>query len=183
MGKIIAGMNMTLDGFCDHTSGIADEEVHQHYSEVLREAGMLLYGRITYQLMEDYWPALVQNPSGNAAMDEFAVAIDDVPKIVFSRTLQSVDWRNTELKKEIVPEEILALKQRTDKDIFAGSPSMIVTLTQLGLVDEYQIGLNPIIAGSGLTLFKNIQERIDLQLMKTKTFGCGVIMLYYSTNK
>lgn len=174
---------MTLDGFCDHTSGIADEEVHQHYSAVLREAGMLLYGRITYQLMEDYWPELVKNPSGNAAMDEFAVAIDNVPKIVFSRTLHSVDWRNTELKKEIIREEILALKQRTDKDIFAGSPSMIVTLTQLGLVDEYQIGLNPIIAGSGLTLFKNIQERIDLQLMKTKTFGCGVIMLYYATNK
>ena len=106
MRKIIAAMNMTLDGFCDHTAGIADEELHQHYNELLRSADTLIYGRTTYQLMESYWPALVKNPSGNKPMDDFAVLIDNITKIVFSRTLKNVDWKNSILKKEIVKEEI-----------------------------------------------------------------------------
>src|SRR6476620_8332378 len=101
MRKLIAAINMTLDGFCDHTAMSADDEIHQHYSELLRSAGTLLYGRITYQLME-YWKTVIENPTGNKATDEFAVTIDKAPKIVFSRTLQQVDWRNTELKKEVV---------------------------------------------------------------------------------
>src|SRR5215211_6608212 len=101
MRKLIAAMNMTLDGFCDHTAGIADEEIHQHYTELLRKADAVLYGRITFQLME-YWRPFVENPTGNSSMDDFAAAIDNISKIVFSRTLEGVDWRNTELKKEIV---------------------------------------------------------------------------------
>jgi dihydrofolate reductase len=107
------------------------------------------------------------------------VLMDEIPKIVYSRTLNAVDWKSATLKKEIVKEEIEALKQQDGKDIFAGSPSMIVQLTQLGLIDEYQLCVHPIILGSGLTLFKNIQNRIDLTLTKTKTFGTGVIVLYY----
>jgi len=93
MRKLIAAINMTLDGFCDHTAMIADEELHQHYNELLRNAGTLIYGRITYQLMESYWPSVVKNPTGIKSMDEFAVAIDNIPKIVFSNTLKNVEWK------------------------------------------------------------------------------------------
>jgi dihydrofolate reductase len=183
MRKIIAAMNMTLDGFCDHTAMIADEEIHQHYNELLSNANTLIYGRITYQLMEGYWPTVVKNPTGNKPMDEFAVLIDNISKIVFSRTLQHVDWKNTELKKEIIKEEILELKEQTGKNIVVGSPGLIVAFTQLDLIDEYQLGLQPTVIGSGLSLFKNIRERIDLKLLKTKTFGCGALMLYYEPTK
>jgi dihydrofolate reductase len=181
MRKLIAVMNMTLDGYCDHTAMIADDEIHQHYSDLLSNAGALLYGRITYQLMESYWPGVVKNPTGNKSMDEFAVAIDNAQKIVFSRTLKHVNWKNSELKNEINKDEILALKRQPGHDMFAGSPGMIVALTQLGLIDEYQISVHPTIVGSGLTLFQNIRDRIDLKLMKTKTFGCGAVIHYYET--
>ena len=174
---------MTLDGFCDHTAMIADEEIHQHYNELLGSAGTLLYGRITFQLMESYWPSVVQNPTGNKPMDEFAVLIDNISKIVFSRTLKQVDWKNTKLKKEVVKEEVLELKQQAGKDILVGSPSLIVALAQLELIDEYQLGVQPTVIGSGLPLFKNIRDRIDLKLLKTKTFGCGAIALYYEPTK
>ena len=184
MRKLIAAMNMTLDGFCDHTAMIADEEIHQHYNELLSNADTLIYGRITYQLMESYWPSVVKNPTGNKPMDEFAVLIDNISKIVFSRTLKNVDWKNTQLKKEVIKEEVLELKQRmAGKNILVGSPSLIVALTQLDLIDEYQLGVQPTVLGSGLPLFKNIRDRIDLKLLKTKTFGCGAVMLYYEPTK
>ena len=97
MRKLIAAMNMTLDGFCDHTSMIADDEIHQHYNDLLSNAGALIYGRITYQLMESYWPSVVKNPTGNKPMDDFAVLIDNLPKIVFSHTLKTVEWKNSRL--------------------------------------------------------------------------------------
>jgi dihydrofolate reductase len=112
-------------------------------------------------------------------MDEFAVAIDDIQKIVYSRTLENVDWKNTELKREIVKEGILELKQQAGKDILVGSPSLIVALGNLGLIDEYQLGVQPTVIGGGLPLFKNVTDRIDLKLLKTKPFGCGAIALYY----
>ena len=178
MRKLIAAMNMTLDGFCDHTAMIADDEIHQHYSELLRSADTIIYGRITYQLME-YWRSVVENPTGNKSTDDFAVTIDNISKIVFSRTLENVDWKNTELKNEIVKEEVLELKQQAGKNILVGSPSLIVALTQLDLIDEYQLVVHPVVLGSGLPLFKNIKDRIDLKLLKTKPFGCGAIALYY----
>jgi dihydrofolate reductase len=183
MRKLIAAMNMTLDGFCDHTAMIADDEIHQHYNELLSNANTLLYGRITYQLMESYWPSVVKNPTGNKPTDEFAVIIDNISKIVFSRTLKNVDWKNTKLKKEVIKEEVLELKQQAGKNILVGSPSLIVALTQLDLIDEYQLGVQPTIVGSGLPLFKSIRDRVDLKLLKTKTFGCGAIMLYYEPVK
>lgn len=182
MGKIIAGINMTLDGFCDHTYGIADDELHQHYSELLRSSGTVLYGRITYQLME-YWPPIVKNPTGNQAIDEFAVIMDSTPKIVFSRTLEKVDWESARIATRSLEEEILALKQQSDNDILVGSPSLIAAATELNLVDQYQLCVHPVIAGKGLPLFKNIGDLRFLKLIKTKTFGSGAIVLYYEPTK
>src|SRR6476661_408430 len=134
MRKLIAAINMTLDGFCDHTALIADDEIHQHYNELLKNADTLIYGRITYQLMESYWPSVVKKPTGNKPMDEFAILINDIPKIVFSRTLKKVDWKNTILKKEISKEEILELKQQPGQNIIVGSPGLIVAFTNLALI-------------------------------------------------
>jgi dihydrofolate reductase len=179
MRKVIAAINMTLDGFCDHTAMIADDELHQHYNELLSNAGALIYGRITYQLMESYWPTIVKNPTGNKPMDEFAVLIENIPKIVFSRTLNNVDWKNARLAKGDVKEEVVALRQQPGKDIFVGSPSLIVTLLKLNLIDEYQLCVHPVISGSGLPLFKNISDKTILTLLKTKTLSSGSIVLYY----
>lgn len=183
MRKLIAGINMTLDGYCDHTAIVPDEEIHQHYKELIKNAGTLVYGRITYQLMESYWPTVVKNPTGNKAMDEFAIAIDNIPKIVFSNTLKGVEWKTATLAKRDIKEEVLALKQQAGNDILVGSPSLIITLMQLGLVDEFQLCVHPCIVGNGLPLFKNINDRINLKLIKTKTLGGGAIILYYEPVK
>ena len=176
-------MNMTLDGFCDHTVMIADDEIHDHYTELLRSGGALLYGRITYQLMESYWPTILNKPTGNKSHDEFAVAIDRIPKIVFSHTLKSVEWKNSRLAKRGIKEEVLELKQKPGKSILVGSPSLIVASMNLNLIDEYQFSVQPTVVGKGLPFFKNINDRIDLKLLKTKTFGCGAVTFYYEPKK
>src|SRR6478672_10508136 len=112
MRKLIAAINMTLDGFCNHTAMIADDEIHQHYNELLSNADTLIYGRITYQLMESYWPTVVKNPTGSKPTDEFAVLIDNISKIVFSHTLKNVDWKNAKLVNVDIEEEVLELKQQ-----------------------------------------------------------------------
>nr|WP_315157752.1 dihydrofolate reductase family protein [uncultured Flavobacterium sp.] len=183
MKKVIAAINMTLDGFCDHTAGIPDEEIHQHYTELLRGADTILYGRITYQLME-YWREVVTNPSGDKSIDEFAIVMDNTPKIVFSQTLKILDWESAKLATRTLEEEVLELKKSNNedsKDIYVGSPSLITALTKLKLIDEYQLCVHPVITGSGLQLFKNITDKIVLKLQKTKTFGGGAIILYYKS--
>jgi dihydrofolate reductase len=183
MRKLIAAINMTLDGFCDHTAMVPNDEGMRFFNDLLRNADTLLYGRITYQLMEDYWPTMVKNPSGDKLDDEFAVLIDNISKIVFSHTLQKVNWKNSILKKELIKEEVLNLKQQAGKNILVGSPSLIAAFTQLGLIDEFQLFVHPVILGSGLPLFKNIRDRIDLKLLKTKTFSGGPVVLYYEPAK
>ena len=174
---------MTLDGFCDHTAVIADEEIHQHYTELLSNAGTLIYGRITYQLMESYWPAVVKNPTGIKSIDEFAVTIDNIPKIVFSNTLKNVEWKTAKLAKRDIKEEVVELKQQAGKDILVGSPGLIVACMKLNLIDEFQLCLHPIIVGKGLPLFKNVNDGINLKLLKTKIFGGGAVALYYEPEK
>ena len=134
----------------------------------------------------EYWPTVVKHPTGNKSMDEFAVVIDNIPKIVFSHTLKNVEWKTARLAKRDLKEEVLELRQsRNDgtKDILVGSPSLIVALSQLDLIDEYQLSVQPTVLGNGLPLFKNIKDRIDLTLLKTKTFSCGAVTLYYEPKK
>jgi len=183
MRKIIAAINMTLDGFCDHTAGLPDEEIHQHYTELLGQADLILYGRITYQLME-FWRTLLENPSEEKSMNDFALAIDKIQKIVFSHTLKDVDpiiigWDSARLSDQAIEEEVLELKQQSGKDILVGSPSLIIQLMNLNLIDEYQLCVHSVVAGSGLPLFKNINDRTILKLIKTKTFSGGAVTLYY----
>ena len=178
--KVIAAMNMTLDGFCDHTLGVVTDELHKHYTDLLGNAGVALYGRTTYQLME-YWPTVLKNPTGNKSDYDFAVAIDKVPKVVFSHTLKTLDWPSARLATKSLQEEVSALKQQIAKDIFVCSPSLIVQLTQLNMIDEFQLCVHPVIAGSGLPLFKNITNQVMLKLLKTKPFQSGALVHYYGT--
>ena len=178
MRKLIAAINMTLDGFCDHTAGIPDDEIHQHYADLLSNADTILYGRITYQLME-YWRTLLENHSDEKSMNDFAIAIDKIPKIVFSHTLKNVEWESAKLANRDIEEEVLELKQQSGKDILVGSRSLIIQLMNLNLLDEFQLCIHPVIAGTGLPLFENIKDRTVLKLIKTKTFSGGAVMLYY----
>jgi dihydrofolate reductase len=185
MRKLIAAINMTIDGFCDHTAMIPDEELHQHYAELLNSAATILYGRKTYQLMQ-YWQTVVKSPTGNKAVDEFAVIMDNIPKIVFSHTLKNVEWESAKLANRGIEEEVLELKQSRNggsKDILVGSPGLIVSLTNLNLIDEYQLCVHPVINGKGLPLFKDMNERVVLKLLKTKTLGSGAEVLYYEPTK
>jgi dihydrofolate reductase len=183
MRTVIGAINMTLDGFCDHTSMIADEEIHQHYSELLRSVDAVLYGRITYQLME-YWPTVVKNPTGNKSVDEFALVMDKIPKVVFSHTLKNVEWQTARLAKKDLKKEVLDLKQQTGKEILVGSRSLIVALLNLNLIDELQLCIHPIIAGKGLPLFDTVKDPNVLTLIKTKVFNSsGSITLYYHPTK
>lgn len=179
MRKVIAAINMTLDGYCNHEAVIPDEELHQYFNDLLSEVDTLIFGRTTYQLMEESWPLIVKNPTGIKAMDEFAVLIDAVSKIVFSHTLKNVKWRNSRLATGDLKEEVLKLKQQAGKSISVGSPGLIAALTRDRLIDEYRLSVQPIILGKGLTLFKNITDKINLKLIKTKNLGSGVVILTY----
>ena len=178
MRKIIAALNMTLDGVCDHTAGIPDEEIHQHYTELLDRGGAILYGKTTYQLME-FWRTFLDNPSETKSMNDFARAIDNIPKIEISHTHENVDWKSATLARRSLEDEVLALRQQSGTDVYIGSRSLIIQLLNLHLVDELQLCIYPVVAGSGLQLFENINGRNMLKLTNTKTFKSGALLLHY----
>ena len=187
MRRIIAAFNTTIDGVSDHTAGVPDEEIHQHYADLLNNAGVVLYGRITYELMQ-FWQNLAKNPSGEKSMDDFAFSMDEVPKIVFSHTLEATDpkiksWKSAKLASQDLEKEVLALRQEAGKDILVGSKSLIIQLMKLNLIDEFQLCVHPVVAGTGLQLFENIHDRAIFKLIKTKTFSGGAITLYYEPIK
>ena len=181
MRKIIAAINMTIDGVGDHTAGLPDDAIHQHYTDLLGEADLILYGRKTYQLME-FWRTLLENPSEEKSMNDFAIAIDKIPKIVYSHTLKDVEWNSARLSDKAIEIDVLELKQQSGKNILVGSPSLIIQLMKSNLIDEYQLCVQPVVAGSGLPLFENIKDRIILNLIKTKIVG-GAVILYYETTQ
>ncbi|MFZ1678136.1 MAG: dihydrofolate reductase family protein [Saprospiraceae bacterium] len=182
MRRVIAAINMTLDGFCDHTAGIPDEEVHQHYADLLDSGDFALYGRITYELMQ-FWQTLIEKPSGEKSMDDFAVSIDKIPKIVFSHHLKTTGWDSAELSSRSPEEVVKELKQQSGKDILIGSRSLIIQLMKLNLIDEYQLCIHPVVEGKGLPLFENMHDRTILKLIKTKVFSGGAVILYYKPTK
>lgn len=178
MRKLIACINMTLDGFCNHDAVNPDEEIHQHYAKLLDSADVALYGRITYELMK-FWQTLLENPSGEKSMDDFAVAIDKIPKIVFSNTLKDTGWDSATLAPKSLEEVVAELKQKTGGDILVGCRSLIIQLINLNLMDEFQLCVHPVVVGKGLPLFEHINDRTTFKLVNTKVFTSGAIILYY----
>jgi len=170
---------MTLDGYCDHTAGIiADEELHNHYADLLNSAGVLVYGRITYQLMQ-YWQTLLKNPSDEKAMNDFALSLDKIKKLVFSKTLKDTGWDTAQLADKSPEEAILELKQQQGKDIFVGSRSLIIQLLNRKLIDEFQLCIHPVVEGKGLPLFDQIKDRTSFNLIRTKILKSGATVFYY----
>ncbi len=152
MRKLIAAINLTLDGFCDHTILLPDEEIHQHYTDLLEDADTILYGRTTYQLMQ-FWQTLLVEPSEEKSMNDFAAAIDKIQKIVFSHTLKDTAWYTARLSDQPLEDVVAALKQQSGKPILVGSRSLIIQLMELNLIDEYQFCVHTVVAGGGLPLF------------------------------
>ncbi len=184
MRKVVFAINITTDGFCNHTDMIADDELHEYFSRLLRNASLLLYGRITYQLMVPYWPDVARNPSENEAANDFARVFDSLGKVVFSTTLQHVDGNNTRIVRANVAEEVVALKQQPGKDICVGSLSIASQLSASGLIDEYRFVVHPVVAGKGPRLFETVklQDRLRLDFMGSETFRSGVVALHYRKN-
>ena len=182
MRRVVFAINITADGYCGHTDGIADEELHEYFTGVLRNASLLLFGRITYQLMVPYWPDVARKQSETKATNEFARVFDSLDKIVFSTTLKQLEGNNTRIVRANVAEEVLALRQQPGKDICVGSLSIASQLSERGLIDEYHFVVHPVVAGKGPRLFETVklQDRLRLDLLGSKTFQSGVVALRYS---
>jgi len=185
MRKLVYAINVTLDGCCDHTKTIApdetDEKLLEYYTELIRDAGLFVYGRKTYQLMVPYWPDIAKDQSSTKADKEFAQTFDSVNKIVFSRSLESVDDKNTRVVRTNLRNEILKLKQEPGKDILAGGVDIPSQLIELGLVDEYRFVVQPVIAGEGRRLLEGVSlpEKLRLKLVESKVFKSGCVALHY----
>ena len=181
MRKVVFAINITTDGYCSHTDMIADEELHQYFTGVLRNASLLLFGRITYQLMVPYWPDVAKKQSETEATNAFARVFDSLDIVVFSTTLKQVEGNKTRLLRGNAAEEVLALKQQPGKDICVGSLSIASQLSERGLIDEYQFVVHPVVAGKGSRLFESVkpQESLRLDLIGSKTFRSGVVALHY----
>ena len=181
MRKLIYAINVTLDGCCDHTKTVADEEILAYYTPLVRDAGLLVYGRKTYQLMVPYWPEIAKNQSETKAEIEFAQAFDSSNKIVFSRSLESAEGRNTRIVRTNLHDEILKLKQEQGKNIFVGGVDIPSQLIELGLVDEYRFVVQPIVAGEGRRLMEGVSlpEKLQLKLVESRPFKSGCVALRY----
>lgn len=181
MRKVVFAINITADGFCSHTDGIADDELHDYFTGILRHASLILYGRITYQLMVPYWPDVARNQSETTTVNEFARVFDSLDMVVFSKTLSHVDGKNKRLVRGNLAEEVLALKQQPGKDICVGSLSLASQLSERGLIDEYHFVVHPVVAGKGPRLFETgkIQESLRLDLISSNPLKSGVVALHY----
>jgi dihydrofolate reductase len=187
MRKIITTTWTTLDGFIAGANGemdwigeIYDEAMGLYEDQVVSEADTLLLGRVTYQSFAGSWPYVPDNPNASEGEKIYARKLNAMRKIVFSRTLESVEWNNSTLRKEIVPEEIAQLKQEPGRDMLIyGSASIVQALTNHGLIDEYQVLVHPVILGGGKPLFQNIQQQVKLTLVNNKTHPSGIVVLYY----
>jgi dihydrofolate reductase len=180
MRNVIFAINITLDGCCDHTKMIADEETHEYFTQLLREVDLLVFGRKTYQLMVPYWPEVARSPSVTRADYEFARTFDSLNKIVFSQSLDSAEGK-TKIVRTNLLDEIVKLKQEQGKSILIGGVALPSQLIELGLVDEYRFVVQPIVAGEGRRLLEGVslQERLQLKLVESKIFKSGCVALRY----
>jgi dihydrofolate reductase len=182
MRNVIYSINLTLDGCCDHTKFNPAEDLLEHYTRLLRDdVGLVVYGRITYQLMVPYWPDIAKSESETKEDREFAQAFDSLKKVVFSRSLASAEDKNTRIVRTNLRDEILKLRQEPGKPILVGGVDIPSQLMELGLIDEYRIVVMPVIAGEGRRLFDgvNLPEKRSLKLVESKTFKSGCVALRY----
>jgi dihydrofolate reductase len=181
--KIIFMMSVSVDGFFEGPNHeldwqTVDDELHRHFNQQLGAMGAFLDGRVTYELMAGFWPTADRDPSSTGPMVEFARIWRDMPKIVFSRTLERADW-NTTVVREVVPEEVMELKAQPGGDMMLGGADLAAAFMRHDLIDEYRLYVHPVVIGQGKPLFQRSDTRIRLRLAEARTFGSGVVLLRY----
>jgi dihydrofolate reductase len=187
MRKIVVFMSVSIDGFFegpDHDIDwhLVDDELHRHFNSQLRAMGAFLDGRVTYELMAGFWPTADADADSPEPVREFAGIWRDMPKIVFSRTLERADW-NTTIRRDVVVEEIRALKAEPGGDLALGGADLAATFRRLDLIDEYRLYVHPILLGRGTPLFRASDGRSSLRLVESRAFGNGVVLLRYDRAK
>jgi dihydrofolate reductase len=183
MRKIILMMSVSLDGFIEGPRReldwhMVDDELHDHFNEQLSVMGAFLNGRVTYELMAGFWPTADTDPSSTKPMVEFARIWRNMPKIVFSRTLERADW-NTTVVRDVIVDEIMELKAQPGGDLVLGGADIAASFMRHDLIDEYRLYVHPIVIGQGKPLFQASDAKIKLELAETRTFGNGVVLLRY----
>jgi dihydrofolate reductase len=181
--KLVFMMSVSLDGYFEGPNReldwhMVDDELHTHFNEVLRAMSAFLDGRVNYELMAEYWPKADEDPSAAAPVAEFARIWRDMPKLVYSRTLERADW-NATIVREVVPEDVIELKSWAGGDLVVGGADLAETFRRLDLIDEYRLYVHPVVLGRGRPLFPPSDVRTDLQVAETRTFGNGVVLLRY----
>jgi len=181
MRKLIYGINLTLDGCCDHTKGVGYEDVHKYFTDLMRDVDLIVYGRKTYELMVPFWPDVAREQSMDKTANEFAEVFDSVEKLVFSKTLDRVEDKNSRIAQTNLQDEILKLKQQEGRDISIGGVDLPSQLIEMGLVDEFHFIIQPIIVGEGRRLLDgtNLVEKLDLKLVESKVLKSGCVALHY----
>jgi dihydrofolate reductase len=185
MRRVIYGMMVSLDGFVETPNReidwiVIDEELHKYVNDQESAVDTYLYGRRIYQLMADFWPTADENPSAPEYIVEFARIWKKMPKLVFSNTLEQVGW-NARLVRDDVAGEIAKLKAQPGKDLEVAGAELASTVMRLGLIDEYQLYVQPVILGAGRRMFPELERKIELRLVETRTFGSGVVLLRYQS--
>jgi dihydrofolate reductase len=189
MRNLVFFMHISLDGFVAGPNGELnwlkiDEEMFDFVATMTNNADTALYGRTTYQIMESYWPKAGEQPNASKHDIEHSRWYNSVPKVVLSTTLNASELINTTVVNDNIPDRINELKQQDGKNMLIfGSPTASLSLLNLGLIDEFWFFMNPIIVGQGMSLFKKVNEKIELELAGSKTFSCGVIALHYKTKR
>ena len=181
MRNVIFAINITLDGCCDHTKMTGNEEIHEYFTDLMRDVDLLVFGRKTYQLMVPYWPDIAKrSQSETKATNEFAQTFDSINKIVFLQSLDSAEG-NTRIVRTNLRDEMLKLKKEQGKNILIGGVDIPSQLIGLGLVDEYRFVVQPIIAGEGRRLLEGISlpEKLQLKLVESKIFKSGCVAVRY----
>ena len=182
MRNLIFAINISLDGCCDHTKMIGDEEIHEYFTQLMRDVDLLVFGRKTCQLMVPFWPDGARNHSGQTkAMSDFAQAFDSNKIIVFSQSLDRAEGENTRIVRTKPQDEILKLKQEQGKNMLTGGVTLPSQLIELGLIDEYHFVVQPVVAGEGRRLLEGVSlpKRLQLKLVESKILKSGCVALRY----
>lgn len=180
MRKLISSINVTIDGYCDHTHVIADDDLHDYAAKLLDSSGVVVLGSATFRLFESAWPEIAKNSEGTESEVRFAKKLDAIQKTVFSHTIESSDWQNASVKSGDLAEEIMKLKNEPGKDLLTfGSPGLLISLSNLRLVDEYQFVVQPMLVGRGRLLTQGLESEFNLEHIGTERFGSGAVVHTY----
>jgi dihydrofolate reductase len=179
MGLLTFALNVTLDGCIDHRAGVADDEMHRYWTRVMDSAGAMLFGRVTYELMESYWPQVARDPKAKAADRDWARKLDAKAKYVVSTTRRDFPWNNTHPLKGNLTRAVKALKKATPRGVIVGSPNLSAALQRLDLIDEYRFVVHPVVAGHGPYLFSGLQPSLRLKFVAETRLKSGIVALHY----